>query len=510
MKKNNIVVVGGGTAGWVTALFAEKYYKDHNVILVESSEIGILGAGEGSTPFLIDFFTLLGIDTMQIMKNTKGTFKNGIVFDNWNGDGKRYAHMFEPTGEMSKFALDGIFSSGCRSYFYNKLIAKGINFDDYVFNQKLTYLNKAPCSISNNVANPEIFFSIHFDARLLADYLRSVGVARGIKIYDDKLKRINTDDEGYISSIDFESGLNLETAFVYDCTGLKREIIGKFYNSKWKDYSEHLPCDSAIPFFPPMEDEIPPYTLSKAMKYGWMWKIPLQHRFGAGYVFDSKQVSEDNAKKELDDLMGYEVQSPRTFKFNPGSFKEVWIKNCMAVGLAAGFIEPLEATSIWAAAAQLDHSLRHFVLTKDRNSLDFFRKRFNQTIENSNDRVLDFIYLHYITKRKDTKFWRDFRKINKPTPGILAILNEIENGPLDIVAVEKMNEMKYHIMKWSDSSYLEICNGLGLLDKKFAKNYSENFNPIPSLDEYTIKANNIINKLLGHKEFLKVAGIYNP
>lgn len=516
----NIIIVGGGTAGWLTALFVKKFYPEYNVNLVESKEIGILGAGEGTVPGFTTFLNRIDVNVFDVIKNAKGTFKNGIVFEDWNGDGKAYGHIFRPWAEgLSDFSVPGRFDLGCITHHYHHLIANDLSFNDNLLTHKATFNNKSPYIVRAEKVNGEdlrvsykaqMAFALHFDARLLADYLKNVGIERGIKLFDDKLKQLNTDEKGFITSIDFESGMNLKCKFVYDCTGFHRQIIGKFYKSNWISYDAHLPCRSAIPFFPNTDSFIPPYTLAKALKYGWMWKIPLQHRYGAGYVFDSNMISDDQAKKELDDLMGYEVQSPKTFRFNPGSYDRAWIKNCMAIGLSAGFIEPLEATSIWVSYAQLEESLKYFITAEDQEALEPLRNQFNEVHNNNNERVLDFIYLHYMTKRKDTPFWKNFRKNNKPTKSIQRFLERIKEGPMTVTTVEHMNHQKYHTMKWMADSYIEISHGLGLLDKKYSEFYSSNYILSPNFAEYSVKMNNTVNQMVDHKQFLEIFDLYNP
>jgi tryptophan halogenase len=366
MKKYTIV--GGGTAGWLTALYVKKKCPEYDVTVIASSEIGILGAGEGTTPNFVSFLELIDIPVNDIIEYAKGTFKNGIKFTNWNGDGKNYHHFFQ------------------------------VHYDQII-----------------KETNGKV--ALHFDANLLAKYLQSVGLKRGIELIDDEVVGINTDSDGYISDFKLKSGLTTTTDFVFDCSGFRRLIIGNFYKSKWNSYKDYLPVNRAMPFFLQNDSgDLPPYTESIAMKYGWMWKIPVKGRYGCGYVFDSSYVSDEEIKAELEKYLGHEINSPRMFSFEPGCYEDICIKNCIAIGLSAGFVEPLEATSILVSILMLRNWNNIKTEIENKNSteieiLNMYSKRINKDI-------LNFIHFHYLTKRNDSKFWTDFSTKNKKLPFI--------------------------------------------------------------------------------------------
>ena len=206
--------------------------------------------------------------------------------------------------------------------------------------------------------------------------------------------------------------------FVFDCTGFYRLLIGKHYNSKWKTYTDVLPVKAAVPFFlePNFDEELPTYTDSIAMKYGWMWQIPLQHRTGCGYVYDSDLISEEEAIQEIEEYLGFEPLYPRKnkggFKFEAGCYETPWVKNCIALGLSAGFIEPLEATSIMVTIGCLQDIFSNVQNIQDKNSP--FREVYNTLVEKKNDEIRDFLYFHYMTGRTDTDFWKKFTFENAP------------------------------------------------------------------------------------------------
>jgi len=408
------VIVGGGTAGWLTALFVKRHFPDTQITVIQSPDIGILGAGEGTTPHFIDFLDELLIPVSDLVKNAKATIKSGIKFTNWNGVGSEYFHPFKD--------------------FTNQFDSSNINFCNYPLlaldqissGKKIDDISLSALSSKNNSVryikdqeygrNPIENFhhlgenALHFDATLLAKFLESVGRNRGICVIEDTVESIDVEEK--INFLRLVSGKTVNLDFVFDCTGFKRFIIGDHLKSPWKSYSESLPVDRALPFFVEnTSDVIPPYTESIAMKYGWMWKIPVQGRFGCGYVFDSGLISDQEIKEEVENFLGHEITIPRCFTFQAGCFEKTWIKNCVAIGLSSSFIEPLEATSIWVTIQQLHSILENIsgMSNQCQHSID----RYNSKILKINENILSFVYFHYLTQRKDTEFWRDFKKNNK-------------------------------------------------------------------------------------------------
>jgi len=403
------VVVGGGTAGWLTALYLKKHIAYSKVTVIASSEIGILGAGEGTNWDFIKFLKEIDVPVDGVIKHAKGTFKNGIKFTNWNGDGNHYYHPFQDhlgKETATKNQFDPI-------PFYLNQVAVEQNFSDLQFTSIISENN---CVKYDKDTQQELGLSaLHFDANLLAQYLQGVGTDRGITLLDDEVIEIITNKKGDISELKLASGNVCETTFVFDCSGFKRLIIGNFYKSEWVDYQDSLPVNRAIPFFLEHDDkEIPPYTEAIAMKYGWMWKIPVQGRFGCGYVFDSRIVSDDDIKREIVEYLGFEPAFPRVFDFKPGMYKDQWINNCIAIGLSAGFVEPLEATSIQVST----FALRAFAfkindMIKNRKTTS---AEFNQEMKQTNDHILSFLHFHYLSKRNDTEFWKSFSNNNVAPP----------------------------------------------------------------------------------------------
>jgi tryptophan 7-halogenase len=383
------VIVGGGTAGWLTALYIRKYWPKTDVTVIASSDIGILGAGEGTVPSFIDFLKDVDIPVEDIIQTAKGTVKRGIKFTNWCGKNDQYIHSFEVLG-ADKYAL-------------------------------------------------------HFDASLLATHLESVALTRNIKLINDEVVSINAIDD-HIHSIDLKSLPTVDADFVFDCSGFRRLIIGEFYQSPWQSYSNTMPAKRAIPFFLPNNNvDLPEYTEAVAMRAGWIWKIPVQHRYGCGYVFDSNKISDEEAKQEIRDYLGHDFVSPKTFNFEAGTYKFPWIGNCLAVGLSAGFVEPLEATSIHMQIITLN-------LFKQVFGSVLGSYKLNNDLKELNEDILSFLYLHYLTGRNDTEFWSKFSENKMP---------EKVNNLLSTKSISKFYS-SYNFNAWPRESWQSIIQGIRL------------------------------------------------
>jgi tryptophan halogenase len=257
---NNIVILGGGSAGYITAIFARKLFANAKITLIESKEIGIVGVGEASTPHLVNFFKEHNIDPLEVIQKTNGTIKNGINFVNWNGDGKAYFHDFFE--HLESFSIQNVYDNGCEDFFKKLLINNNLDFKDYIYQQKLAYGNKIDLEKTN--------YAMHFDSVKLANFLESVARSRNIDIIDDVLNDPMLDDNGFIKSLKFKSERVIDCDFVFDCSGFSRVLIGKLYQSKWKSYSNFLPAKKAIPFWLEHKQDPRPYTDSIAMKNGCM------------------------------------------------------------------------------------------------------------------------------------------------------------------------------------------------------------------------------------------------
>jgi tryptophan halogenase len=294
-----------------------------------------LGAGEGAVPHLLSFLNNLDIDINEVINETNGSHKIGVSFENWNGDGKKYIHEF--------FSLDTTFTY-TDEYFAGYLLSKGIDLNNVIGAKILAYSNKAPM---DKLGNPFTGYSIHFDSHLMAEFLKKKGLERGINLIEGIVTEVGHNNLNYINALKLQSNEIINTDFVFDCSGFKRLIVGKFYEGNWVSYKDKLRVNTALPFqLPQSKEHIQPYTKAIAMKYGWLWQIPLQNRIGCGYLFDSSLIDIDSAKTEIEKHFNTDIQFGKPIHFEAGYYSNTWINNCIAIGLSAGFSEPLEATSL--------------------------------------------------------------------------------------------------------------------------------------------------------------------
>jgi tryptophan halogenase len=350
MKK--VVIVGGGTAGWLTALYAQRFWGMNDITLIESSKIGILGAGEGSTPNFPGIIADLGIDENDFIIRTDTVLKKGIDFVNWSPD------------KSSEFLHD-----------FGKL--------------------------NNNKV-----YGYHFNAKLVAEYFKNIALERSINWIDSVITGFNKDSDDNIKDIELETGDIIPTDFVFDCSGFARLVIGNEYKSEWISYADQLTTNSAIAFFEPMNDtfELREQANTKciAMNAGWMWRIPTRGRYGNGYAFSDKYISVDEAKAEIETYLGRPIEIVKTFKYEAGHFKESWVKNCIAIGLSSGFLEPLEATAVMTLIMSLQFINK---LGDDRFNDPLYVNQYNEYMEDINKQNMLFVRYHYHCYRSDTPFW---------------------------------------------------------------------------------------------------------
>ena len=505
MKK--LVVVGGGTAGWLTALYAKKNNPDAMVTLIESDDIGILGAGEGATPHLIEFLDFLGISIDDVIKNCQATIKTSIKFTNWRKDKRSYHHPFwsqSPASNDYAFKISNKYDETELSYAHYSAAAEDHELEDYIMLHKSADNYQVPYILNETtkVIEHHSLVSLHFDARLLASFLKSKGLARGINLQEGVVTNINLDENEYITSLQV-GDRKIECGFVFDCTGFKRLVIGNLYKSPWHSHAEYLPAKKAVPFFLEMGDEIPPYTEAIAMKYGWMWKIPLQHRYGCGYVFDSDYITDEEAVAEIEEFLGYQPTYPRqdkgAFNFSAGCYERIWVKNSLAVGLSSGFIEPLEATSIMQAIVVL----RRFMVSKSNldNKNESVKDRFNALFRKETQEVVDFLYLHYVTDRQDTDFWKNFTKKNKMPAKVAYILGVLQ----DRAVTWSFDFAEHTFFESEPHNYILI--GIGLLDKETLRKVGLPYVTEQRLIEYRDllrKQEETIPRFMNHRKFIEV------
>jgi tryptophan halogenase len=463
IDNKNIVVLGGGTAGWLTALFMKKCLPDYNVTVVRSKEKSIIGVGEATTPIFTRMLNQLDIDVREVVVETNGTVKNGISFENWNGDGKKYFHGFNE--KIRDFVVKNVFSHDCFHFYLQNAINQKLDFNECTYSAKVSYENKIDLG--------GISYALHFDTNLLSQFLEKKAILRSINVINGEFKEAVNDENDFITSIILEDGQTVPVDFIFDCSGLARLLIGKHYNSTWKSYSKHLPMKKAIPFYLPYGENLPPYTQAIAMKYGWCWKIPLKHRYGCGYVFDSDYIDEEQALQEVKEFFNTDIQINRVIDFDAGKYETFWVKNCIALGLASSFIEPLESTSIHITCMQLFYVLQFLNELKRCNDKSI--KLFNGMCNSALEDTLNFVYLHYLTKRNDTDFWRDFRSKHPVPEGFVEQLELIKGANI------RVDNIPFNSV-FSLPAFLQVANGLGIFEKDFEILNYENLEP--SIEHY--------------------------
>jgi flavin-dependent dehydrogenase len=450
----NIAIIGGGTAGWISAIFARHYLNDEFQITVfEPSQIGIIGAGEGSTSLFKHFLEsgMLGINEADFIKETGATFKLGIKHKDWPEIGRSY---FGPLDDIRQ-AIRPLPTNSSFNYFANEVISRGEKLGDNTLNGQLMSTNKfsKPDSIKNFLT-----YSYHFDGHLVGKYFKKCCIAHGVKSVDDQVVDIEQDNTGNIKTLILKDNEKFPVDFVIDSSGFAKVIANKL-GIKWIDYQEYLPVNSALPFLLDYKsDDLPNYTLAHALSAGWMWQIPKQDKLGCGYVFCDKYINFEQAQSEVESVLGHSITPIKQIKFNSGRSEKFLHKNYLIVGLAAAFLEPLEATSIHSTIDQLKIFFEEYSSTFDQ-SVDHYK--YNQYVGDMYDTFRDFLTVHYRTKRTD-KFWKDRwkDKTSDQVDYLLKIVKHKIPRDLDFISFSR---------SVNSVLYLSVLDGLDLLDADIAK-----------------------------------------
>jgi len=428
-----LTIIGGGSAGWMSALFLKKRYPHFDITVVNSSKLDILGAGEGTVGNSSFAFDYMELDAFEFIKRTKSSIKTGVRFTGWNKDTDYFMGLAPMAYEENKNLYPKVVATAVKEYgSLNRLnMYYRQAFDDRLPFKKENLTSKY---FSDSSFIWKMWVAWHFDARLLAAFLAEKAEERGVTVIDNIVSDFKSNDSGNINKIIFEDDSELDCDFVIDCTGFQRLVIGKYFKSDWVDYKEYLPLDTGLAFMLPVKENLPPYTELIAMDAGWVFNIPLQHRTGAGYLYASKYISEEDAIKEIKNKYG-DVQIIKKFNFNAGHYKESWIKNCIAIGLSSGFLEPMEATTIHGTIRML-YKLVDTIDLENYSDQDVIY--FNNHLHSFYADCRDFIAIHYITNREDTPFWKNFLQDNK-------ISNNLK------IFLEKMKTQTVYIHEYMDS-----------------------------------------------------------
>lgn len=406
----NIVITGGGTAGWMSAaLLSRVLMKDYEVTLIESDDIGTIGVGEATIPPIQLFNNLLGLNEAEFLKQTKGTIKLGIQFENWGKLGDRYMHAF------GNFGRDLGFTHFHHYWLRAKSLGLTDDFWDYSFNYQaarnnlFSKMDRIPDSPLQGLV-----YAYHFDAGLYAKYLREISEKSGVKRIEGKITSVNQHSEtGFVESVVLESGSSVAGDLFIDCSGGRALLIEQTLQTGFEDYSDWLFCDRAVAIPCESVSPIVPYTRSIAHVFGWQWRIPLQHRIGNGMVYSSEHTSDEQALKTLlEHLDGEPLAEPNFIKFKIGRRKQQWNKNVVSIGLSSGFLEPLESTSIHLIQQGITRLVKHLpARTIEQREID----EYNLQSQYEFEKIRDFIILHYYANQRcDSDFWKRCQSMTIP------------------------------------------------------------------------------------------------
>ncbi|MDQ6646934.1 MAG: tryptophan 7-halogenase [Pseudomonadota bacterium] len=411
-RVRNIVIVGGGTAGWMAAAaFAKVLGDECTVRLVESEQIGTIGVGEATVPHLKLFNNLLEIDEIDFVRKTQGTFKLGIQFNDWGQLGESYIHGFGDIGH----------SLGLLPFhqYWIKAAQQGRARDIGAYSINTLAAPRGKFMASANDVSPSsplanIAYAYHFDSGRYATYLRGYAEQRGVRRTEGKIAHTRLrHDDGFVESVVLESGEVIEGDLFIDCSGFGGVLIEQALHTGYEDFTHWLPCDRAFAVGSETVGPPTPYTRSTARTAGWQWRIPLQHRTGNGYVYSSAHISDDEAAATLlAHLDGKPLGDPRPLRFTTGMRRRFWNRNVVALGLSSGFMEPLESTSIFLIQSGISRLLNLFPRAGISQVLV---NRYNTQAAFEFERIRDFLILHYkATRRTDTPFWNQCRTMAIP------------------------------------------------------------------------------------------------
>lgn len=399
----SICIVGGGTAGWMAATLFSTALRGSNIqiTVIESADIATIGVGESTVPSMMDFLQASQINLKEFIQATSATFKLGIRFDDWLTPDESYFHPFGRVGkDVNGFDFYQAWLKSLSDGQTTRWVDHSPSAIMAEHERFMLRPNQSDDWVLSNYAH-----SLHIDAIQVARYLRELCHKRGVTRIESTVQNVVVDHKDYISSLELENGSTVSSDFFIDCTGFTGLLIDKALKVGYENWSDYLPCNRAVTVQTEHVNKPVPYTVATAQAAGWSWKIPLQQRTGNGYVFSSQFCSDEEAVDTLlNSISGKMLNEPRVIPFVTGKRKKIWHNNCLALGLAAGFVEPLESTAIHLVYKTLVHFIKHF---PDSDFDASTEQTFNQKIDADYEEIRDFIILHYCTSgRDDTEFWR--------------------------------------------------------------------------------------------------------
>ena len=476
MKKiKNIVIVGGGTAGWSTAHnFLNKTSKRVKVTVVAAPEIPIIGVGESTTgqfKALINLKnSITGLNEKEFLKETQSTFKLGIKHTDWHTVGESfysplvdnyYEQYLHPHPHYDNYRI------------YH--VANNLSYDEtlqsqLMINGRVHY--KGTQSVYENF--PRIAVAYHLDTYKVGNYLKRKAIAlKKCRYVEDQMVSFKQDAKGFIKSIKTKKGKTIKGDLFIDCSGFARVLINKAFKNKFISYQDNLLVNRALTFNIKTK-KIKNYTHAWAQRYGWLWQIPTQERTGCGYVYSNNFISPDQAQEEIESALGYKITPQKDIKFNTGRLEKFWIKNVLSTGLSSAFIEPLEATSIHAALLQVTHFIENYYKEDLPFDCDPITEQYNSEMTQMWDIIKDFIVFHYISPRKDTKFWIEASSKNRRSDKLKTLLNIWKHRMPR--TVDYVNDAGNNFYSLNNGLWYQIAIGMKLLNPRLAnaelKDYS--------------------------------------
>ncbi|WP_231591788.1 tryptophan halogenase family protein [Cellvibrio sp. pealriver] len=487
----SIVIAGGGTAGWMAAAKCSQHFAktDIKITVVESSEIGTVGVGEATIPTLRRFYQSLGMSDADVMRKTSATVKLGIEFKDWYKPDTSFIHPF---------GLFGHAANGIHFHHYwlkLKTLGDTSKLEEYSLGIALARANRFDFPSPKPSSPLSVFdWALHFDAGKFAMLMRDYSLKNNVQHIDAKIESVQLNpDNGFIQSLRLDNHMELHADLFIDCTGFNGLLIKGALNTGYEDWSQWLLCDRALAVQSELVGEPAAHTVSKAHSAGWQWKIPLQHRQGNGHVYSSRFM--DDAEAEailLRHIDGKVLHAPRKFKFTAGRRAQAWNKNCIAIGLAAGFLEPLESTSIALIETGIEKICGSFpVPSFSQKNIDYF----NQVTATEWERIRDFIILHYkINQRTDSEFWQHCRTMSLP-----------DTLQQKIDAYQERGELLHFPWEiFHPDSWLAIYSGFNICPKNYDKNV-DRMNPEYLQQSLTAMRKSIADAVASvptHREFI--------
>ena len=442
-----LVILGGGTAGWIAAsALAMVFQRRIEITVVESPDIPIVGVGEATIPPILDFLRFLGVDEQDFIASTEATYKLGIVFQDWQRQNHHYWHPFGTLG--------GQINNRPFHHYWHRAQSRDGAERIADFSLAASLAGNARFLLGEPGGNPYVDglrHAYHFDAALVGQYLRRIAESRGVVRLQANVVGCTHAGNGHIQHLILSDGNRLEADLFIDCSGFRGVLIGEMLRVPYHDWRAWLPCDRAVAVPSAILQPRPPYTLAAAHDAGWRWQIPLQHRTGNGVVYCSRWM--DDAAAEallLRSIGGAPLSTPRHLRFTPGRRDIFWGGNCVALGLASGFLEPLESTSIHFVISGITRLLDHF---PDHGFAQSNIDAYNRTMIDEFDAVRDFIILHYcLTRRRDSPFWEYCAGLDLPASLLERITLYADTGRI----IPKPAEL------FSDLSWFHVLNGMGM------------------------------------------------